>query len=128
MYHWIKFDSYKYLCNYYIVKNTDYTHHLRKYPCSPFQLIPMLCLVVQWCLALCNPMDCNPPGSSVHGDSRGKNTGVEDTPPPGDLPSPGIKLRSPALQGDSLLSEPPIQPCLDFFFLRVNFILFLNFT
>ena len=61
-------------------------------------------------------MDCNPPGSSVHGDSPGKNTGVEDPPPPGDLPSPGIKLRSPALQGDSLLSEPPIQPCLDFFF------------
>ena len=21
----------------------------------------------QWCLALCNPIDCNPPGSSVHG-------------------------------------------------------------
>ena len=25
---------------------------------------------------LCDPMDCNPPGSSVHGDSSGKNTGV----------------------------------------------------
>ena len=25
---------------------------------------------------LCNPMDCSPPGSSVHGDSPGKNTGV----------------------------------------------------
>ena len=24
----------------------------------------------------CDPMDCNPPGSSVHGDSPGKNTGV----------------------------------------------------
>ena len=28
-------------------------------------------------------------------------------PPPGDLPTPGIKPRSPALQVDSLLSEPP---------------------
>ena len=28
-------------------------------------------------------------------------------PPPGDLPNPGIKLRSPALQADSLLTEPP---------------------
>ena len=27
-------------------------------------------------LTQCNPMDCNPPGSSVHGDSPGKNTGV----------------------------------------------------
>ena len=24
-------------------------------------------LVTQWCLTLCNPMDCSPPGSSVHG-------------------------------------------------------------
>ena len=28
-------------------------------------------------------------------------------PPPGDLPNPGIKSRSPALQMDSLLFEPP---------------------
>ena len=33
-------------------------------------------LVAQSCLTLCNPMDCSPPGSSVHGDSPGKNTGV----------------------------------------------------
>ena len=30
----------------------------------------------QSCLTLCNPTDCSPPGSSVHGDSPGKNTGV----------------------------------------------------
>ena len=28
-------------------------------------------------------------------------------PSPGDLPDPGIKPRSPALQADALLSEPP---------------------
>ena len=28
-------------------------------------------------------------------------------PSPGDLPNPGIEARSPALQADSLLSEPP---------------------
>ena len=35
-------------------------------------------LVAQSCLTLCDPMnmDCNLPGSSVHGDSPGKNTGV----------------------------------------------------
>ena len=32
----------------------------------------LMCLVAQTCLSLCNPM----PGSSVHGDSPGKNTGV----------------------------------------------------
>ena len=29
---------------------------------------------------------------------------------PGDLPDPGIEPRSPALQADSLLSEPPGKP------------------
>ena len=28
------------------------------------------------CLTLCDFTDCSPPGSSVHGDSPGKNTGV----------------------------------------------------
>ena len=36
----------------------------------------VLCLVAQSCPTLSNPMDCSPPGSSVHGDSPGKNTGV----------------------------------------------------
>ena len=36
----------------------------------------VLCLVTQSCPILCNHMDCSPPGSSVHGDSPGKNTGV----------------------------------------------------
>ena len=31
---------------------------------------------LQSCPTLCNPMDCSPPGSLVHGDSPGKNTGV----------------------------------------------------
>ena len=33
-------------------------------------------VLVAKCLTLCDPMDCNPPGSSAHGDSPGKNTGV----------------------------------------------------
>ena len=33
-------------------------------------------LVNQLCLTLCNPKDCHLPGSSVHGDSPGSNTGV----------------------------------------------------
>ena len=31
-------------------------------------------------------------------------------PSPGDLPNPGIEPRSPALQADSLSSEPPGKP------------------
>ena len=32
-------------------------------------------------------------------------------PPPGHLPHPGIEPRSPALQVDSLPSDPPGKPC-----------------
>ena len=36
-----------------------------------------VCEVTSMCLTLSDPMDdCSPPGSSVHGDSPGKNTGV----------------------------------------------------
>ena len=36
----------------------------------------VLCLVAQSCPTRCNPMDCSPPDSSVHGNSPGKKTGV----------------------------------------------------
>ena len=38
----------------------------------------MLCLIAQLCPTLCDPMECSPQGegSSVHGASPGKNTGV----------------------------------------------------
>ena len=36
----------------------------------------VLCLVAQSCLTLFDPRDCSPPGSSVQGDSPGKNTRV----------------------------------------------------
>ena len=53
-------------------------------------------------------MDCGSPGTSVHGDSPGKNTGVDSPfPSPEDLPHPGIEPRSPTLQEDSLPSKPP---------------------
>ena len=32
---------------------------------------------LQSCPTLCDPMDCSPPGFSVHGDSPGKNTGAD---------------------------------------------------
>ena len=48
-------------------------------------------------------VECSPPGSSVHGDSPGKNWNGRSCPSPGDLPNSGIKpmsLRSPALTGE----------------------------
>ena len=45
---------------------------------------------------LCDPMDCSPPGSSVHGIFfRHEYWCGLSFPPPGDLPDPGIKPMSP---------------------------------
>ena len=59
-----------------LVTNTYiYIHVYRPYSSAYFTCC-MLCLVSQLCPALCDPMDCSPPASSVYGDSPGKNTGV----------------------------------------------------
>ena len=41
-----------------------------------YDICAVLCLVTQSSPTLFDPMDCSPPGSSVHGDSPGKKTGV----------------------------------------------------
>ena len=57
------------------------------------------------CLTLCDPMDCNLPGSSIHGILQGRILEWVAFPFPGDLLHPGIKPRSPALQADFLPTE-----------------------
>ena len=53
------------------------------------------------------------------GFSRQESWSGVPFPSPGDLPNPGIEPRSPALQADTLPSEPPGKPSRqDFFFLN----------
>ena len=54
---------------------------------------------LQLCATLCDSMDCSPPGSSVHGILQAKYRSGLPRSPPGDVPEPGIKPRSPALAG-----------------------------
>ena len=50
-------------------------------------------LVTQLCPTLWDPMDCSPPGSSVQGDSLGKNAGVGcHTLLQGIFPTQGLNL------------------------------------
>ena len=65
----------------------------------------VLCLVALSCPTLCDPMDCSLPGSSVHGDSPDKSTGVGWHVSSRDLPNPGVELGLPVLQADSLSAE-----------------------
>ena len=55
---------------------------------------PCVCLwparSASW-LSHCDPTDCSPPGSSLHGDSPGKNGASCHALSPGELPNPGIK-------------------------------------
>ena len=68
----------------------------------------MKVLVAQLCPTLCDPMDCSPPGSSVHGLLQARILGVgSHSLLQGNLPDTGIKPGSSALQADSLPSEPP---------------------
>ena len=65
------------------------------------------------CPTLCNPMDCRPPGSSVHGLSKQEYWSGFPYPPPGDLHDPGFEPSShvsSALQVDSLSPVPPGKP------------------
>ena len=57
-------------------------------------------------------MDCTPPGSSVHGILQARILEWVAIPFLGDLPDAGIELRPPALQADSLLSDPPGKPIM----------------
>ena len=64
-------------------------------------------LLSQLWSTLCDPTDCSPPGSSVHGILQARILEWLPFHSPGDFPDPGIEPRSPALQEDSLSSEPP---------------------
>ena len=55
---------------------------------------------------LCNVMDCGRQAPLPMEFSRQEYWSGLPFPPPGDLPNPGIEPRSPALQADSLPSEP----------------------
>ena len=67
-------------------------------------------LVSQLYLTLCNPTDCSPAGSTVHGVLQARIQEWVDILSPGGLHHPGIEVVSPTLQADSLMPEPPGKP------------------
>ena len=64
-------------------------------------------LFAQSCLTVCDSLDCSPPHSSVHEILQAIILECVATSVSRVLPDPGIEPASPALQADSLVSEPP---------------------
>ena len=64
---------------------------------------------------LCDPMDCSPPGSSVHENFQARILEWVAVPPPVDLCGPGMEPTfpvAPALAGGLFIAEPPGKPKL----------------
>jgi len=81
----------------------------------------VMCLVNQLCPALCNPLNCSRPGTSVHGFFRHEYWSGLLFPPPGDRPDTRIESAppvSPALQADSLPSESTGKPIKIYIYLK----------
>ena len=78
----------------------------------PFMKIPPFWLggKGQWCLTLCDPMDYGLPSPSVRGILQARMLEWVVILSSGDLPNPCMEVRSPALQADSLMSEPQRKP------------------
>ena len=63
--------------------------------------------VTQSCPSLCDPVDCSPPGSSVHGILQARILEWVAISFSRESSQPGIEPTSPAMQADTLTSEPP---------------------
>ena len=72
----------------------------------------VLCSAAQLCPAVCDLLDCSPPGSSVQGISRQEHWSGLPFPPPGDLPHLGIEPSSSPLVGRFFTTAPPGKPTL----------------
>ena len=85
--------------------------------CSPKTITVLIgyvyVLVAQSCLTFCDPMNCNPPGSSVHGVLQARI--LEWVAIPFSRGSSHHRgPNHPALQADSLPSEPPGKPIIGY--------------
>ena len=80
--------------------------------CKILTIIPraIVCGYAQSCLTLCSPMNCSPPGSSVHEFPRQEYWSGLPFPTPGDLASPGTEPSSLALAGGFFTAAPCGKP------------------
>ena len=66
--------------------------------------------VAKLCLILCDPMDCSPPGSSVHRFPSQEYWNRLPFPSPGDLPYPGNQTHVSCIAGRFFITKPLGKP------------------
>ena len=76
--------------------------------------------VAQLCMTLGDPVDCNLPGSSVHGLSRQKYWSGLPFPSPGDFPDPWIEPVSLAAAGGFFTTAATCEVNIDQCFLNLE--------
>ena len=97
-------------------------HHTSFLECLSFYMEVSslgVCRVIQSCPTLGNPMDCSPPGSSVHRISQARVLEWVATSFSRDFLDPGIESASPGLAGRFLNNAPPgkaLCPCIFLYF------------
>ena len=78
-------------------------------------------MCAQSCLILGNPMDCNPPGSTVHVTFQARIPERVAIFSPEFLSNPEIEPVSPVLAGRFFTTEPPEKPYRDTVFVLTVF-------
>ena len=87
-----------------------------------------VCLVVQSCLTLCDPVNYSPPSSSVHGILQARILEWGAIPFSRGSSQPRDWTWSSALWADSLPSEPPGKPIFKVFIALVTILLLLFYV
>ena len=86
--------------------------HVCRHMCVNVCACACACSVAQSCPTLCNPMDCSLPAPLSMGFSRQEYWSGLPCPPPGDLPDPGIELKSLCVSctaGGFFTTAPPVR-------------------
>ena len=94
------------LWNFHEVIDSNWSLHVLAHsPLCVHTKLPQLCPI------LCDPMDCSPPGSSVHSILQARNTGVDcHALLQGIFPTQGLNLRLLHLLHWQVGSLPPASP------------------
>ena len=97
-----------------ITMDSNYSHEIKRHLLFGRKAMTILSEseneVAQLCLTLCDPMDCSLPGSSVHRIFQARVLEWAAISFSRGSSQPRDRTRSPALQADTLTSEPPGNP------------------